>query len=52
MDNKVIMALVIILVIMGLAGLFVLNPTHVKTDTRVIVTSNSTLHGKSSSCHN
>lgn len=44
MDNKVIMALVIILVIMGLAGLFVLNPTHVKTDTRVIVTSNSTLH--------
>ena len=43
-NNKVIIALVIILVVMSLAGLFILNPTHAKTDSRVIVTSNSTLH--------
>ena len=43
-NNKVIIALVIILVVMSLAGLFILNPTHAKTDSRVIVTSNSTLY--------
>ena len=44
-NNKVIIALVIILIAMILAGLFIFNPTHAKSDSRVIVTSNSTLHG-------
>ena len=42
--NKVIIVLVLILVVMSLAGLFILNPTHAKVDSKVIVTSNSTLH--------
>lgn len=44
MDNKVIIALVIMLVAILLAGLFIFSPTHAKSDSRVIVTSNSTLH--------
>ena len=43
-NNKIIVALVAVLIIMLVVGLFILNPSHAKTDTRIIVTSNSTLH--------
>lgn len=43
-NNKLIIALVVILIIMIAAGIFLLNPGHAKVDSRVIVTSNSTLH--------
>ena len=44
MKNKLIIALVVILIVMIAAGIFLLNPGHAKVDSRVIVTSNSTLH--------
>ncbi|MBE6510921.1 MAG: hypothetical protein E7Z74_06610 [Methanobrevibacter millerae] len=43
-NNKLIIALVVILIVMIAAGIFLLNPGHAKVDSRVIVTSNSTLH--------
>ena len=42
--NKIIIALVIVIVVMIAAGFLFLNPSHAKVDSRVIVTSNSTLH--------
>ena len=42
--NKIIIALVVLLVVMIAAGAIFLNPGHAKIDSRVIVTSNSTLH--------
>ena len=42
--NKVILGLVIIFIIMIIAGFFILNPSVAKTDSKVIVTSNSTLN--------
>ena len=42
--NKIIIALVAILIVILVAGIFILNPGHAKTDSKVIVTSNSTLH--------
>ena len=43
-NNKIIMILVVILVILLVAGFFILNPSTAKTDSKVVVTSNSTLH--------
>ena len=43
-SNKIIMILVVILVILLVAGFFILNPSTAKTDSKVVVTSNSTLH--------
>ena len=43
-NNKLIIALIVILIVMIAAGIFLLNPGHAKVDSRVIVTSNSTLH--------
>ena len=43
-NNKIIFALVAVIIILLVVGLFILNPGHAKTDSRVIVTSNSTLH--------
>ena len=43
-NNKLIIAVVVILIVMIAAGIFLLNPGHAKVDSRVIVTSNSTLH--------
>ena len=43
-NNKIIVALVAVIIVIVVAGLFVLSPGHAKTDSRVIVTSNSTLH--------
>ena len=42
--NKIIIALVAILIVILVAGIFILNPGHAKTDSKIIVTSNSTLH--------
>ena len=42
--NKIIIALVIVIVVMLAAGFLFLNPSHAKVDSRVIVTSNSALH--------
>ena len=42
--NKIIIALVIVLVVIVAAGLLFLNPGHAKSDTRVVVSSNSTLY--------
>ena len=42
--NKIILGLVIIFIIMIIAGFFILNPSVAKTDSKVIVTSNSTLN--------
>ena len=42
--NKIIIALVVLLVVMIAAGAIFLNPGHAKIDSRVIVTSNSTMH--------
>ena len=42
--NKIIIALVIVIVVMLAAGFLFLNPSHAKADSRVIVTSNSALH--------
>ena len=42
--NKIIIALVVVIVVMLTAGFLFLNPSHAKVDSRVIVTSNSTLH--------
>ncbi len=42
--NKIIIALVVVIVVMLAAGFLFLNPSHAKVDSRVIVTSNSTLH--------
>ena len=42
--NKIIIALVVLLVVMIAAGAIFLNSGHAKIDSRVIVTSNSTLH--------
>ena len=42
--NKIIIALAAVLIVMFVAGFFILNPGHAKTDSKVIVTSNSTLH--------
>lgn len=42
--NKIIIALVIVIVVMLVAGFTFLNPGHAKVDSKVIVTSNSTLH--------
>lgn len=43
-NNKLIIALIVILIVMIAAGIFLLNPGHAKVDSRIIVTSNSTLH--------
>ena len=43
-NNKLIIALIVILIVMLAAGIFLLNPGHAKVDSRIIVTSNSTLH--------
>ena len=43
-NNKIIMILVVILIILLVAGFFILNPSTAKTDSKVVVTSNSTLH--------
>lgn len=43
-NNKIIIALVIVLVVIVAAGVLFLNPGHAKVDSRVIVTSNSTLY--------
>ena len=43
-NNKIIIALVIVLVVIVAAGVLFLNHSHAKIDSRVIVTSNSTLH--------
>ena len=43
-SNKIIMILVVILVILLVEGFFILNPSTAKTDSKVVVTSNSTLH--------
>ena len=43
-NNKIIMILVIILIILIVAGFFILNPSTAKTDSKIVVTSNSTLH--------
>ena len=51
-NNKIIMILVVILVILLVAGFFILNPSTAKTDSKVVVTSNSTLHdGEAFSIH-
>ena len=42
--NKIIIALVIVLVVIVAAGVLFLNPGHAKVDSKVIVTSNSTLN--------
>ena len=42
--NKIIIALVVIIVVMLAAGVLFLNQSHAKVDSKVIVTSNSTLH--------
>ena len=42
--NKIIIVLVVVIVVMLAAGFLFLNPSHAKVDSRVIVTSNSTLH--------
>ena len=41
--NKIIIALIIVLVVMIAAGVLFLNFGHAQTDSKVIVTSNSTL---------
>lgn len=41
--NKIIIALVVVLVVMVAAGVIFLNPGHAKVDSRAVVTSNSTL---------
>jgi len=41
--NKIIIALVVVLVVLVAAGVLFLNPGHAKVDSRAIVTSNSTL---------
>ena len=43
-NNKIIIALVIVLVVIVAAGILFLNHSHAKIDSRVIVTSNSTLY--------
>jgi len=42
--NKIIIALIIVLVVVIAAGVLFLNTSHAQTDSKVIVTSNSTLH--------
>ena len=42
--NKIIIALVIVLVVIVVAGVLFLNPGHAKVDSKVIITSNSTLN--------
>ena len=42
--NKIIIALVVVIVVMLAAGVLFLNPGHAKVDSKVIVTSNSTLN--------
>jgi len=42
--NKIIIVLVIVLVVIVVAGVLFLNPGHAKVDSKVIVTSNSTLN--------
>ena len=42
--NKIIISLVIVLVVIVAAGLLFLNPGHAKSDSRVVVSSNSTLY--------
>jgi len=42
--NKIIIALVIVLVVIVAAGVLFLNPGHAKADSRVVVLSNSTLN--------
>ena len=45
MDNdKIIIALVVVLIVILAAGVLFLNHSHAKIDSRVIVTSNSTLY--------
>ena len=43
-SNKIIIALAVVLVIMIAAGVVFLNPSHAKIDSRIDVTSNSTLN--------
>lgn len=42
--NKIIIVLVIVLVVIVAAGVLFLNPGHAKVDSKVIITSNSTLN--------
>ena len=42
--NKIIITLVIVLVVIVVAGVLFLNPGHAKVDSKVIITSNSTLN--------
>ena len=42
--NKIIIVLVIVLVVIVVAGVLFLNPGHAKVDSKVIITSNSTLN--------
>lgn len=42
--NKIIIALVIVLIVIVAAGLLLLNPGHAKSDSRVVVSSNSALY--------
>ena len=42
--NKIIITLVILLVVIVAAGVFFLNPGHAKVDSKVVVSSNSTLN--------
>lgn len=43
-NNKIIIALVVIFIVLLVAGIIILNPGHAKVDSRVIIISNSTLH--------
>lgn len=42
--NKIIIALVVVLIVVLAAGILLLNPGHAKADSRAVVMSNSTLH--------
>lgn len=45
MDNdKIIIALVVVFIALLVCGIFILNPGHAKDDSRIVVTSNSTLY--------
>jgi len=43
-NDKIIIALVVVLIVILAAGVLFLNPGHAKVDSKVIVTSNTTLH--------